>query len=396
MPFHTWVPDTAEEAPIPVTAYLPASLDKLLGVFFLARISTEAFVMTQAMNIVLMAIGSVTIIAAVMMALVQHDMKRLLGYHAVSQVGYMVLGIGTGTAIGIAGGLFHMFNHTIYKSSLFFSGGVVEKKVGTTDLSRLGGLIKSMPMVFTAFLIASFSISGVPPFNGFASKWMLYQGVLEADAGWTRILWLSAAMFGSALTLASFMKLVHAVFLGQPSQEVESALAVKRIRTGFAQGMPLAVLSFLCVALGVIAWRIPFGTLFKPIIEGYPASIGQWSSGPATLMILGGVVIGLFVYLLGTARKARVTDPFVGGEKLDDHPEMRVSGVDFYATIRELPVLRRVYPAAEKRTFDIYDQGLKLLGWIGGILSSLHNGQLGRYVFWFFVGLVVVYAVLIG
>ncbi|RKY88911.1 hypothetical protein DRQ15_09495, partial [candidate division KSB1 bacterium] len=87
MPFHTWVPDTAEDAPVPVTAYLPASLDKLLGIYFLARISLDMFQMNAAMNTVLMVLGSFTIVAAVMMALIQHDLKKLLGYHAVSQVG---------------------------------------------------------------------------------------------------------------------------------------------------------------------------------------------------------------------------------------------------------------------------------------------------------------------
>ncbi|MFH1901103.1 MAG: proton-conducting transporter membrane subunit, partial [Candidatus Omnitrophota bacterium] len=155
MPFHTWVPDTAEDAPTPVTAFLPASLDKLLGIYFLVRISLDMFRMNTAMNTVLMAVGSFTIVAAVMMALIQHDLKRLLGYHAVSQVGYMVLGIGTGNPIGIAGGLFHMLNHAIYKSCLFFSCGSVEKKAGTTDLGKLGGLAKAMPITFVTFLIAS-------------------------------------------------------------------------------------------------------------------------------------------------------------------------------------------------------------------------------------------------
>ncbi|MGB2600822.1 MAG: proton-conducting transporter membrane subunit, partial [Candidatus Omnitrophota bacterium] len=128
MPVHTWVPDTAEDAPTPVSAFLPASLDKLLGIYFLIRLTLDMFKMDLAMNTVLMAIGSFTIVAAVMMALVQHDLKRLLGYHAVSQVGYMILGIGTGNPIGIAGGLFHMLNNAIYKSCLFLSGGAVEKK----------------------------------------------------------------------------------------------------------------------------------------------------------------------------------------------------------------------------------------------------------------------------
>ena len=186
--------------------------------------------MSAAMNTFLMAIGSLTIVCAVMMALVQHDLKRLLGYHAVSQVGYMVLGIGTGNPIGIAGGIFHMLNHAIYKSCLFLSAGAVEKKTGTTDLDKLGGLSKTMPVVYVAFLIASLAISGVPPLNGFASKWMIYQGIIETGRQGSHlwILWLMAAMFGSALTLASFMKLVHAVFLGQPSSERPPLTAEQR------------------------------------------------------------------------------------------------------------------------------------------------------------------------
>ena len=393
MPFHTWVPDTAENAPAPVAAFLPASLDKLLGVFFLARISTEAFVMTPVMNTVLMATGSVTIVAAVMMAMVQHDLKRLLGYHAVSQVGYMVLGIGTGNPIGIAGGLFHMFNHTVYKSSLFLSGGVVEKRTGTTDLEKLGGLAKAMPMVFLAFVIASLSISGVPPFNGFASKWMIYQGILASTAGWAwlRVLWLVAAMFGSALTLASFMKLIHAIFLGQPSATVGAAISERPGRTGFAMGMPLAVLSLLCVGLGVAAWKLPLGSLLRPLPGGDPSAAGLWSSGLVTVMIVAGFLVGLLVYAWGRAGKARSAEPFMGGETVADVPDMRVSGVEFYATVSDIPFMRVMYRAAAKKLFDLYDLGLKLLGWIGEVLSDLHDGLLGRYVLWVFAGLVLLY-----
>lgn len=163
MPFHSWLPDIAEDGPTPVTAYLPASLDKLLGIYLLAKASLALFVMNGILNFILALIGSVTIVLAVIIALTQHDLKRLLGYHAVSQVGYMVLGIGTGNPIGIAGGLFHMLNNAIYKSCLFLSGGSVEEKTGTTDLSKLGGLGKFMPVTFACFLVASLSISGVPP-----------------------------------------------------------------------------------------------------------------------------------------------------------------------------------------------------------------------------------------
>ena len=144
VPFHSWLPDVAEHGPASVTAYLPASLDKLLGIYLLARISLNLFVMNGISNTMLLVVGAITIIFAVAIALVQHDFKRLLGYHAVSQVGYMILGIGTANPVGIAGGLFHMLNNALYKSCLFLGAGAVEKRTGTSDLSDLGGLSKYM------------------------------------------------------------------------------------------------------------------------------------------------------------------------------------------------------------------------------------------------------------
>jgi len=179
VPFHTWVPGFGEKVDAPVSAFLPASLDKLLGIYLLARCVLDLFVPTPMMYGMLMLLGAVTVISAVLMALVQHDLKRLLSYHAISQVGYMILGIGTGTAIGLAGGLFHMLNNTIYKSALFLVAGNVEKETGTTDLDRLGGLARLMPVTFIACTVAALSISGIPPLNGFASKWMIYQGIIS-------------------------------------------------------------------------------------------------------------------------------------------------------------------------------------------------------------------------
>ncbi|MCK4504277.1 MAG: hypothetical protein KAW14_01565 [Candidatus Aegiribacteria sp.] len=394
MPFHTWVPDTAENAPIPVTAYLPASLDKLLGIYFLARITLDVFQMTPTMNTILMALGSITIIAAVMMALVQHDMKRLLGYHAVSQVGYMVLGLGTGNPVGIAGALFHMFNHSIYKSCLFLSGGVAERKAGTSDLSKIGGLVKSIPLVFVTFLIASLAISGVPPMNGFASKWLIYQGVINSG-GPLWVLWLIIAMFGSALTLASFMKLIHTVFLGQPSEGVKKVLSEEKKRVEFSTVVPIMILSILCIGLGVFAWKIPFAECFRPEVRGQLDLPGIWQSGLATLMIMTGLVIGFLIYLAGTIKKARTVAPFVGGETLEKNPEMRVSGVDFYKTVKDIGILKVIYRLADKKLFDLYEVSMKIVAGFGLVFSFMHNGLLSRYILWCLIGLVVICIVLI-
>ena len=181
MPFHSWIPDAAVDAPLPFMAFLPAALEKLLGIYLLARLSLNMFQLTESswVSTMLMILGSVTILLAVAMALIQKDYKRLLSYHAISQVGYMILGIGTALPVGIVGGLFHMINHAMYKSCLFLTGGSVEKQAGHTNLKKLGGLGKLMPITMTCFVVAACAISGVPPFNGFFSKELVYHGALE-------------------------------------------------------------------------------------------------------------------------------------------------------------------------------------------------------------------------
>ena len=396
MPLHTWIPDTAEDAPTPVTAYLPASLDKLLGIYFLARISLNMFQMNTAMNTVLMAVGSFTIVAAVMMALIQHDLKRLLGYHAVSQVGYMVLGIGTGNPIGIAGGLFHMLNNAVYKACLFLSGGSVEKRAGTGDLQRLGGFAKIMPVTFITFLIAAFAISGVPPFNGFASKWLVYQGVIESgrQGGGLWVIWLIAAIFGSVLTLASFMKAVHAVFLGQPSRQPPTTND-KRRETSPTMWIPQVFLAALCVIFGVFAYRIPLKLFIFPSLGQDVVFSGIWNANLATALLLAGIIIGIVIYLLGTISAARETEVFVGGELLKEHPDMRVSGTGFYDTIQDIGILRGIYRKAKRGVFDPYEIGRKITFAFTGILRYIHNGVLSTYLAWCLLGMGILFYVLL-
>ena len=392
MPMHTWIPDCAERAPIPVTAFLPASLDKLLGIYLLARIAVDIFVMNKAMSTLLLIVGAVTIIAAVMMALIQHDLKRLLSYHAVSQVGYMVLGIGTGNPIGIAGGIFHMLNHAIYKGCLFLTGGGVEHRAQTTNLDRLGGLAKLMPITFITCLIAALSISGVPPFNGFVSKWMVYQGVIELGKGGDKfwIIWLVAAMFGSALTLASFMKLIHSVFLGSPSPTAPRP-ARKRNEVSFAMWMPMAVLAGLCVIFGVFAYRVPLKNFIFPAVPGVSFP-GFWSPGLATLLIIIGIILGVIIYWSGNIKGLRTDTAYVGGEIIPQ--DSRVTGVDFYDTIKDLGTLKGIYKEAEKKLFDIYDQGMKFIFFFIRGLRKIHSGVLPTYLSWCLSGMLILFIII--
>ncbi|MDI6839708.1 MAG: proton-conducting transporter membrane subunit [bacterium] len=435
MPFHTWIPDAAESTPVPVMALLPAALDKLLGIYLLARICMDffKFIPNSVLSILLMFIGSSTIVAAVMMALVQHNIIKLLSYHAVSQVGYMVLGIGTGIPIGIAGGIFHMLNHSIYKSCLFLCGGSVQRTTGTSEIDKLGGLSKILPITFITCVIAALSISGIPPFNGFFSKWMVYQGVIEGGMqsnGVLWILWLVAAMFGSALTLASFMKLVHGTFLGQPRP-----FSTYRRETADERGsisIPVIVLSGLCVAFGVFAYRIPLKFFIYPSIKTVPSFLGFWSPALATLLIIIGIIIGGVVYFASKIKVIREDTAFIGGEDLmavgetlppdggEPIAEMRVSGIDFYDTIRNYVGLKGLYDRALKGVYDIYNWGVKFFRavayfvWVAGdrladylwlqayktiirvgnVCRKVHTGVLTTYLLWIFVGIAILLIVL--
>ncbi len=389
IPLHTWLVDTAEDAPTPVTAFLPASVDKLLAIYLLARMVLDLFVMTPAMYAVLLVMGAVTIIGAGMMMLVQQDFKRLLGYCAVSQVGYVLLGIGTGHPLGIAGGLFHMVNHAIYKSCLFFSGGAVERRCHTTDVERLGGLAKPLPVIFATFLIAALSVSGVPPLNGFASKWLVYQGIIEAGkaggAGW--ILWLVVAMFGSALTLAGMMKLIHAIFLGQPSTDRRDGREPGQ-KTPLVMLVPSMLLALLCILFGIWAYALPLTHLIYPILEQEPVIPGMWEPTLATALILVGIGLGLIIYIPGQlAKRMRRTDIFIGGETLDAVPGMRVSGSAFYNTVQELPVFRSFFVLAQRRLLDPYEIGSKMTLRMHRVLGELHSGILSTYLSWCLLGL---------
>jgi formate hydrogenlyase subunit 3/multisubunit Na+/H+ antiporter MnhD subunit len=396
MPFHTWIPDCAQAAPVPVVAFLPASLDKLLGIYLLARISLNMFVMNTTMNIFLMLIGAFTIIAAVMMALVQHNMKRLLGYHAVSQVGYMVLGIGTGTPIGIAGGIFHMLNHAIYKACLFLAAGNVESKTKTSELDALGGLSKFMPLTYISCLIASLSISGVPPFNGFVSKWMVYQGLiftLQAPGSRLQvaisILCLAAAMFGSGLTLASFMKLIHATFLGQLKNSRTHEL---KNEVDWQMWLPPLLLAIICIIFGVFASQIPLRYFILPAVPGV-TFIGTWYAGLATLLIFIGFILGILIFKFKNLSPVlRKDSAFTGAETVSlQDEETKVSGTEFYNTIKELGILRGIYKKAEAGAFDIYEQAKNFVFWIGGHFQRLHNGVLPTYLVWCLLGMLALF-----
>ncbi|MBN2135630.1 MAG: NADH-quinone oxidoreductase subunit L [Acidobacteria bacterium] len=387
MPFHSWIPTVSESAATPVMAFLPASLDKLLGIYLLARISLNMFELTSVIYTIMLIVGAFTVLLSVLMALVQHDIRKLLSFHAISQVGYMVLGIGTGTVVGTVGGIFHMLNHSIYKSLLFFNAGAIEKQTGETDLSKIGGLARFMPITFVTTVIAAFSISGIPPLNGFFSKWMIYRGIVESKG----IIFLAVAMFGSALTLASFIKVLHSTFLGAPTEVTKKAKEAP-----LSMITPMVVLALLCVLFGVFA-SYPLNNFILPALDksafgtiDTEAVIGasSWTPDLAAVLMLVGLVVGMIFFYLTKLTKVRTTKVYIGGE-VPDTSEMRYSGVDFYKTIRELKIMGAAYSDAEKGWFDPYFVVAKIGNSAIMGMKKLHNGVLSTYLSWCLIGLAV-------
>lgn len=406
VPFHTWVPASAEAAPAGVMAYLPASLDKLLGIYLLARMSLYVFELNFALGLVMMVIGAVTIVVGVLMAVVQRDLRKLLSFHAVGQAGYMVLGIGTATPIGVIGGLFHMLNDAVYMCCLFLCGGNVEHRTGRRDLAKLGGLAKLMPVTFLAFLVGALSISGIPPLNGFYSKWMIYQGTIEAakwmpfqqairggTEGVTNPLWpffLLVAVFGSALILASFIKVLYSVFLGETPADLGEPRDVED-----TMAAPVITLAGLCVLCGIFA-AIPLNWVCAALPGKVSAEpLGLWMPGLATCLLILSLLAGALVYWLANRDRVEEADVFLGGERVETE-RTRVLGTHFYSTLKTIPPLKFMFDRGERGTFDIY----VILENIGAAFVRLfrgaHTGVLTMYLIWIALGMAVLLFGLVG
>lgn len=363
MPFHSWIPDAATDAPLPFMAFLPAALEKLLGIFFLSQICLNLFRIgaSPSLSLMLMIVGAATILLAVAMALIQKDFKRLLSYHAISQVGYMVLGIGTGSAIGIVGGLFHMINNGLYKSLLFLTGGAVEHRTGTTDLARLGGLGRKMPITFLCFLVAAFSISGFPLTNGFFSKEMIYHAAHEVG-GMGHWLY-GAALLGSVLTAASFLKLGHAAFLGKRNAEHDAV----------REASPIMLLPMLALAAGCVLFAFTSLSVGKLIAPAYATTAWAIHGNPFEMPHASMFLIGMTCGALALA----IINHLVGAK-------VKGSGLKAVDHIHYAPVLHSIYDKAEQRWFDPY-------AWLTGILATVSAAgyALDRLTDWLYEGAVV-------
>jgi len=256
IPFHAWLPDAHSSAPSPVSAMLSGVLIKAIGVYAILRLFFTMFPVTPQMSYVITSIGVLSMVVGVILAIGQWDMKRLLAYHSISQMGYVIMSAGIAmiivshggdvkiAALALAGGLFHMFNHAIFKGLLFLNAGAIEYATGTRNLKELGGLSEVMPVTSATSLGASLSISGIPPFNGFFSKLIIIIAAVQGGFYFLALL----AVIVSIVTLASFMKVQRYAFLDK--LKVPRLSKIKEVP--FLMCLPMIVLAILCLAMSLM------------------------------------------------------------------------------------------------------------------------------------------------
>jgi multicomponent Na+:H+ antiporter subunit D len=255
IPFHAWLPDAHSSAPSPISAMLSGVLIKAIGIYALLRLFFNMFRVTYEISVIITLIGVLSMVIGVILAIGQWDMKRLFAYHSISQMGYVIMAAGIAMLIlakggnrniailSLSGGLFHMFNHSVFKGLLFLNAGSVEYATGTRNLKELGGLSEVLPVTSVTSLGASLSISGIPPFNGFFSKLIIIIAAIEGRFYFLALL----AVIVSIITLASFMKVQRYAFLDKLKKGGSNIKEVP-----FLMCLSMIILVILCLVMSLM------------------------------------------------------------------------------------------------------------------------------------------------
>ena len=255
VPFHSWLPDAHSSAPSPISAMLSGVLIKAIGVYVIMRLFFNMFLVSYKLGLIVAVIGTLSMAIGGLLAIGQRDFKRLLAYSSISQIGYVITALGVGilllaknesveiASLAILGGIFHLFNHALFKGLLFLAAGSVEYQTDTRDMEKLGGLSSKMPITTISALSASMGISGVPPFNGFFSKLIIIIALVKAQYYILTVI----AVGISIVTLAYFLKFLRRVFFGELKPEWS-----KIKESPFWMCISMLFLALLCLAASAL------------------------------------------------------------------------------------------------------------------------------------------------
>ncbi len=246
VPFHAWLADAHSSAPTPVSATLSGVFIKIVGLYAMARVFFNIIGVSEKLLFVLMLLGVVSMVVGAFLAIAQKDIKRMFAYSSISQVGYIVFAFGVGTPLAILGGLFHLLNHAVFKSLLFFNAGSIEYSTQTRSLDKLRGLNSKLPITGFTSLVGSMSISGIPPLGGFWSKLIIIiAGIQAGHFGFAII-----ASLVSIVTLVYYLQFQSLAFFGKADP------ALDKIREApFTMKLTMVILALLCIFSGLLLVR---------------------------------------------------------------------------------------------------------------------------------------------
>jgi hydrogenase-4 component B len=381
VPLHVWLPMAHPVAPSHVSALLSGVVIKM-GVYGLLRVAADLLGGGPPWwGGLVLAVGAVSALLGVLYALMEHDLKRLLAYHSVENVGIILIGIGAGlmfqsyglpalATLGIVAGLYHTVNHACFKGLLFLGAGAVLHATGTRNMEELGGLIRRMPRTALFFLVGACAISALPPLNGFASEWLVFQVLLGGSATpqpeVAVLMPLAVAMLAltSGLAAACFVKAFGITFLAIP----RSAHAERAHEAPGSMQAGMAALAALCVALGLAPFAVvPVlasslaglgGLTAAPVVFNLSLPLGV--SGPVGQMSAPLLALGLALLLalvplalrvLGADRRRRVSDTW-GCGRIGQTPRMEYTAAAFAEPLRR--VFAELYRPTQDLTIDVH------------------------------------------
>ncbi len=358
MPLHVWAPRAYSDSPMSYTSVFSGLLSKMgifgMGIVLISVFANSSTFGTNTFYIsnVLAWLGAITGVMATFYAVIQTDAKKLLAYSSIGQLGYIVMGLAVGTKLSVMAALFLAVVHTIFKGTLFLVVGAVERQTGTTDMTKLGALIRKMPWTFLAALISIIALAGIPPLAGFVGKWMFYESLIVSDHYFLVIM----AFLSSTAAFLYCYRFLFGVFLGQEEKEFEN---VKEAPATMV--IPMVFMAALLFVFGVFP-----GLLFNPIAKGMEVlGMGTvdwsmtvlsngWGDHVDTMSIIrtiGTIFILAFIYLALWNRKrtryVTTKDIHTSGE-IPTENENLTYAVDFYK-----PFERAIEPVM-KRTMDFY------------------------------------------
>lgn len=382
LPFHLWQAEAYAQTPGPGAAFLGAIssrmglfaiflvLIKFIGITQLAQMDFGSGVIN--LRTVLLWIGALTTIIPTFTALKQSDAKKLLAWHGAGQGGYMILGVLMYDSIGSAGGLMHVLNHASYQAALFMTVAAVAYRAGTTDLNKLGGLVTQMPLSFLVMLFAIIGMAGLPPMNGFVSKWMIYRSLLVNG----QPLLFVAAVVGTLGTILLAYKLIHNTFLGQLRVEHRDTREAP-----WSMMAPMLVLSVIVFITGfmpglVMPWIASVQeTVGLPVVEFHLGGIEYAKGGLDMIWVSGilfyGFAVGAIIFYLlgGKTNRVNQLDNYAGGHFL-------TSDVRYHYSNNFYPGLMHLIGNWYRGSFKWFENVIvSALGFVSAVFENMYRSR---------------------